>query len=294
MRTKLELWRDRRGKLSPLRMVTLAVLIMPVAIALFDAQAILYGARPINDLIHRTGYWALVFLLLALAVTPLRRIARFGALIDVRRMIGVAAFCYAAAHILLFAADQKFDLAKVFGEITQRIYLIVGFTALSGLAVLAITSTDAMVRRLGGRRWQRLHQLAYLIALLALIHYFQQTKADVSVPTFVASLFAWLMGYRLLVRLRRRRGELAPWTLLALTLAVSGLTFLGEAIGIGIAFNVSPLRVLETTLDFDWEMIRPGWLVLGAGLCVVALDIVRVWWSRLGPVIRKAQPDAAT
>ena len=291
---KLEVWRDRRGKLSLLRIVTLAVLITPVLIALYDAESIAHGARPINDLIHRAGYWALVFLLLTLAVRPLRRIARFAALLDVRRMIGVGTFCYAAAHILLFVADQMFDLAKVFGEITQRVYLIIGFTALMGLAALAATSTDGMVRRLGGRRWQRLHQVVYLIALLALVHYFQQTKADVSVPTFVAGLFAWLMGYRLILKLRKGRGELSPWALLALTIAVSFLTFLSEAIGIGIAFNVSPLRVLETAFNFDWDMIRPGWLVLGAGFCVVMLDIVRVWWSGLSPAIRKAQADTAT
>jgi sulfoxide reductase heme-binding subunit YedZ len=294
VRTKLEIWRDRRGKLSWLRIGTLALLATPVLIALYDADSIVHGARPINDLIHRTGYWALVFLLLALAITPLRRIARYGGLLDVRRMIGVGAFCYAAAHILLFVADQTFDLAKVVGEITSRVYLIIGFTALVGLAALAATSTDAMVRRLGATRWQRLHQAVYVIALLALVHYFQQTKADVSVPTFAAGLFAWLMGYRLILRLRSRRSELSPWTLLALTLAVSLLTFVGEAIGIGIVFNVSPLRVLESAFNFHWDMIRPGWLVLGAGLCVVAFDIGRVWVSGLGAAMRKAQADPAT
>ena len=117
----LYIWRDRRGDLSVLRIVTLLVLITPVIIALVEAQAIARGARPINDLIHRTGYWALIFLLASLAVTPLRRIARFGGLIDVRRMIGVAAFCYAAAHIGLYVADQMYDLVKVATEIARRI-----------------------------------------------------------------------------------------------------------------------------------------------------------------------------
>jgi methionine sulfoxide reductase heme-binding subunit len=293
MLTKLQVWRDRRGHLSWLRIGTLALLIVPVLIALRDADEIVHGARPINDLIHRTGYWALIFLLLTLAVTPLRRIARFGSLLDVRRMIGVGAFCYALVHILLFTADQMFDLAKVFGEITHRVYLIIGFSALAGLAALAATSTDRMVRRLGGQRWQRLHQLVYAIALLALIHYFQQTKADMSVPTFAAGLFGWLMGYRLILKLRRSRGELSPWTLLTLGVAVSVLTFLGEAIGIGIVFHVSPFRVLETAFNFDPDMIRPGWLVFGSGLCVVVLDIVFVWRSGLRPVTSRAQTDAA-
>ena len=173
-------------------------MLLPLAKALYDANAIIHGARPINDLIHRAGFWALVFLGVTLAVTPFRRIARYGNLIDVRRMLGVGTFCYIAAHLTLFVADQSFDLGKAAHEITHRWYLIVGGTAWLGLAALAATSTDGMVRRLGGMRWRRLHQIVYAIALLALIHYFQQTKADVTVPTFAASLFGWLIAYRVL------------------------------------------------------------------------------------------------
>src|SRR5437773_12322645 len=108
---------------------------------------------------------------------------------DVRRMIGVGAFCYATAHILLYTTDQMFDLAKVASEIVLRLYLTIGFTALVGLSALAATSTDGMVRRLGPRRWQGLHQVVYGIALLALIHFFPPTKADIWLPTFVAGLF---------------------------------------------------------------------------------------------------------
>ena len=145
-------------------------------------------------MIHRAGFWALVFLGVTLAVTPFRRIARYGNLIDVRRMLGVGSFCYIATHLTLFTADQMFDLGKVVHEISHRWYLIIGGTAWLGLATLAATSTDGMVRRLGGMRWRRLHQAVYGIALLALIHYFQQTKADVTVPIFAASLFLWLIA----------------------------------------------------------------------------------------------------
>jgi sulfoxide reductase heme-binding subunit YedZ len=172
-----------------------------------------------------------------------------------------------------------------------RLYLTIGFIALLGLAALAITSTDGMVRRLGGKRWQRLHQAIYAIALLALIHFFQQTKADVWLPTFAAALFAWLIGYRLIVKFKQARGEPSTWVLLALTVAVSALTFLAEAIGIAIVFNTSPMRVLESTLEFDIEMIRPGWLALGAGLCVVAIDAVRARWA--APRRRTAAPAAS-
>ena len=276
MKSSWQLWRDRRGRLSPLRVGTLALLFFPLAKALVDAQTVLHGARPLNDLIHRAGFWALVFLGVTLAVTPLRRIARYGNLIDVRRMLGIGTFCYIATHLTLFTADQMFDLGKVVHEISHRWYLIIGGTAWLGLATLAATSTDGMVRRLGGLRWRRLHRVVYVIALLALIHYFQQTKADVTVPVFAASLFLWLIAYRL-VAWWQDRGELSTLTLFGLSVAVSLLTFIGEAVGIGIAFHVSPLRVLDTAFDFD-AGIRPGWQVLAAGLGVVAIDAVRARW----------------
>ncbi len=272
-----EIWRDRRGRISALRIGTLALLLLPAAKALYDAGAIAHGARPLNDMIHRAGFWALVFLGVTLAITPLRRIARYGNLIDVRRMLGVGAFCYIVVHLTLFFADQGFDIAKTAYEISHRVYLVIGGAAWLGLAALAATSTDGMVRRLGGLRWRRLHQAIYAIALLALIHYFQQTKADVSVPTFAAGLFAWLIGYRLLAWWQDK-SEISTLSLLTLSIAVSLLTFAGEAVGIGIAYHVSPLRVLDTIFDFD-AGIRPGWQVLAAGLAVVALDFVRARWN---------------
>jgi sulfoxide reductase heme-binding subunit YedZ len=275
-----QVWRDATGRVSALRLIALAFLCLPVAIAVYDYGTFGFGARPVNDVIHRTGYWALIFLMVALAVTPLRRIVRFNQLADIRRMIGVGAAVYAIAHILLYIADQAFDLRKVVSEIALRLYLTIGFVALLGLAALAVTSTDAMVRRLGSRRWQRLHQAIYVIGLLALIHFFQQTKADVWLPTFVAGLFGWLIGYRLLLKARGTRAELPTWILLVLTVAIAVLTFLVEAVGIGLVFNVSPLRVLDMAFDFDPATIRPGWLVLGAGLLVVAVDLLRAHFGR--------------
>jgi sulfoxide reductase heme-binding subunit YedZ len=276
-----EVWLDSRGRPSPLRIATLALLLLPVAKALVDASDIAHGARPINDLIHRAGFWALVFLGVTLAVTPFRRIARYGNLIDVRRMLGVGAFIYIAAHLMLYVADLKYDLAKALYELTHRVYLIVGGVAWIGLAVLAATSTNAMVKRIGGLRWRRLHQTIYLIALLASIHYFQQTKADLTVPVFVTGLFTWLMGYRVLAWWLDRN-ELSTLNLVALSVVVALLTFVGEAVGIGITFGVSPLRVLETIFDID-AGIRPGWQVLAAGLVVVAVDYARARWPGRTP-----------
>jgi sulfoxide reductase heme-binding subunit YedZ len=285
MKPSWQVWRDRRGRLSTLRIGTLALLLMPAAKALLDAGDIVHGARPLNAMIHRAGFWALMFLGVTLAVTPLRRIARYGNLIDVRCMLGVGAFLYIATHLSLFVADQSFNLGKVVHEISHRVYLIIGATAWFSLATLAATSTDGMVRRLGAQRWRRLHQAIYPIALLSLIHYFQQTKADVTVPIFATSLLLWLIAYRLLVWWQDT-GELSTLSLLVLSLTVSILTFIGEAIGIGIAFHVSPLRVLAVAFDFS-AGFRPGWQVLAAGLSVVVIDAVRARWSH-----RTARPPA--
>ena len=285
----LALWRDRRGRVSVLRIATLALLVWPAVLALYVGLTYGLGPRPINDLIHRTGFWALIFLLVSLAVTPLRRAGHFGKLIDVRRMIGVAAFAYALTHFGLFIADQKFDLPHAAAEIVKRPYLVVGFTALLGFTALAATSTDAMVKRLGGLRWRRLHQITYVIGLLSLVHFFQQTKADLTVPTLYAGLFAWLMGYRLLAQWRGEGALHAGWLAL-LALAAGLLTLVGEAIGIGIAFGVSPLMVLASALDFDVGL-RPGWSILAAGLLVAALDLVRSWMERRSrPLTARAAP----
>ncbi|MGB8552276.1 MAG: ferric reductase-like transmembrane domain-containing protein [Pseudolabrys sp.] len=273
-----QLWRDRRGRISALRIATLLFLLLPLAKAVIEAGDIVHGARPLNEMIHRAGFWALVFLGVTLAVTPFRRIFRYGNLIDVRRMLGVGTFCYIAAHLALFFADQSYDVGKFIHEITHRVYLIIGAIAWLGLATLAATSTDGMVRRLGGLRWRRLHQAIYAIALLALIHYFQQTKADVTVPTFAAGLFLWLIAYRVLAWWQDS-SELSTLSLFGVAIGVSVATFLGEAIGIAIAFHVSPMRVLGTIFDFD-AGIRPGWQVLAAGLAVTVVDAVMSRWKQ--------------
>jgi sulfoxide reductase heme-binding subunit YedZ len=279
MRKPYAIWRDRRGRLSTLRLGALALLVWPAILASWAATTTTgFWARPINDLIHRTGFWALIFLLLSLAVTPFRHVARFGQLIDIRRMVGVGAFVYAALHLSLYVLDQKGDLLKVGAEIMLRSYLTVGIITLLGLALLAATSTDASVRRLGGQRWRRLHRSVYLVGVLALIHYFQQTKADLAVPTLVAGLFGWLMAYRLLAALWEGSREHPLASLLLLAAASGLLTLVAEAVGIGLAFGVPPLLVLSSAFDVD-AGIRPGWIVLAAGLAVASLDLLRARWT---------------
>jgi sulfoxide reductase heme-binding subunit YedZ len=134
-----------------------------------------------------------------------------------------------------------------------------------------------------------LHQAIYLIGLVVLIHYFLRFKLIESTPTFATGFFGWLIGYRLLVWWRKPGNELPTWMLLALSVMVAALTFIAEAIALGIQANVSPLRVLQSAFDFNLDMIRPGWLVLGAGLIVVMLDFVCAHFAKQRRAARRAE-----
>src|SRR4029079_2603297 len=156
----------------------------------------------------------------------------------------VAAFAYGLAHISLFIADLKVDIGKAASEIALRIYLTIGFAALLGLAALAATSTDAMVRRVGGRRWQRLHRLVYAIALLAVVHYCMQSKLDLWEPTIMAGLYAWLIVYRILARPVGTRTRLSLRGAALLGIAVAVLTAASEAAYFWLAYGADPMLVL--------------------------------------------------
>ena len=157
----------------------------------------LSAARPINDAIHSTGNYAIWLIVLSLAITPARRLFNAPKLINMRRTLGVTAFCYVVLHLTLYVVQEKYDLVKVASEIVLRIYLTIGFVALIGLIALAATSTDGMIKRLGGARWNRLHKLVYPIAILGSIHFLMQTKLDISESAMVVGFLFWLLGYRL-------------------------------------------------------------------------------------------------
>lgn len=229
------------------------------------------GPRPVTEAIHETGTWAIRFLMISLAVTPLRRIADWPKLIVVRRMIGLAALFYALAHLSLYVFDQNLDLSRVATEIARRIYLTIGFTALLGLCALGVTSTDAAIRRLG-RNWNRLHRIVYAIGILAGGHFFMQTKADVFEATLTGGLFLLLMTYRVLHW--RRLSLSSPFVLLGGAIAAAVLTAGIEFAWYGLATGIPPLRVLAANLHFSY-MIRPAWWVLLVGAAVALIPIVR-------------------
>jgi len=274
-------WNDRRGQFSPLRAATLIALALPALAILYFAVTNQLGPRPFTEAIHQAGLWTIRFLMLSLFITPLRRLARWPKLLDIRRMIGVAAFFYIALHFSLYIGDQAFNFLKVASEIVSRIYLTIGFVALSGLALLAATSTDAMVRRLGPN-WRKVHWLVYPIATLGLVHYFMQAKLEIFQPTVVAGLFVWMMLYRIvhwtMPDLRRKSGEIPVWAIALLGIISAGLTFFGEAFGLYLARSIDPMLVLAPNFDpeFNWEFgVRPGWYVFAAGLIVTLIAAVR-------------------
>ncbi len=270
-------WTDRRGRLHPVRAVVFTTMLLPAAwLALRWADGGL-GARPLNVAIHSTGYWAAWTFLVSLLVTPAKALLGMPNLVVVRRMIGLGALCYALVHLLLYATDQNWRLGVVATEILVRAYLTIGFVVLLGLAVLGWTSTDHWVKRLG-RNWKRLHKLAYGFAALALLHFFLQSKADVSQATVAAGVFAWAMVWRMLPAGRDR----GPVALIGIALAAGAMALAFEYAWYRLGTHIDPMRVLRGELNVSFGL-RPAGLVLALGLLAAALlEIRALAHSRFG------------
>jgi len=269
-------WRDRSGRLSALKLCTFAAVLLPGLSVALGWELGWLAPKPVTEAIHETGLWAVRILVASLAVSPLRRIAQWPKLIAVRRMLGLAVLAYAAVHLTLYLVDQKFDLAHVASEIALRFYLTIGFIALLGFAALGATSTDAMIKRLGGIAWNRLHALVYPIAILALLHFMIQSKLDVSQPVIMTGLFLILMGQRLLQRYDLGDSIVA---LAGLAAAAAILTASFEAAWYHVRNGIDVADVLGADLGFDGS-VRPAWFVLAAGVAVVVLRLVRRFWAR--------------
>lgn len=262
-------WTDRRGRLHPLRAVVFGLLLVPLAWLAVRAVGHDLGARPVNAAIHSTGYWAAWIFLASLVITPAKALLCMPNIVVVRRMIGNAALCYAVVHLVLYIVDQNWRLLTVAKEILVRPYLTIGFVAFAGLAVLGYTSTDGWVKRLG-RDWKRLHKLAYGLAVLAVFHFFLQSKVDVSQATVAAGVFAWLMLWRFLPAGRDR--GLLP--LLGLAFAAAALALLFECAWYRFGTKVDPNRILRGEFEVAFGL-RPAGLVLLLGLLVAGLVELR-------------------
>ena len=279
MNAKFLPWTDRTGRLSWLKLVAFVLLFVPGLWVALQLDLGWLQPKPVTEAIHQIGTWAVRFLLLSLAITPLRRLGAWGKLIAVRRMLGLAALAYATIHLGLYVVDQHYDLAHVASEIVLRFYLTIGFVALVGLAILGATSTDGMIRRIGAKRWNRLHQLVYPLGVLALWHFFLQAKLDITQPALMAGLFLLLMGYRLLQR-ANFADRISALLLLAI-LAGLGTACL-EAGWYQVVNHVPAPRVLRADLDFS-NTVRPAWWVALVGLGLVALRLARPLWAAARP-----------
>jgi sulfoxide reductase heme-binding subunit YedZ len=181
----------------------LVIVPVPVIVAFFFLGKL--GANPIREVEHMTGEWALRFLAASLAVTPLMRITGAGWLVAERRFLGLAAFFWALGHLLVYTVlDWFFDWHEIWKDILKHWYVTLGMLAFLLLIPLALTSTKASIRRLGGKRWTRLHQLVYVSVAAACLHFFWAVKKDRSEPILYASVVAALLASRLVWRGGRR------------------------------------------------------------------------------------------
>lgn len=274
--------RERSGRWSPLKIVAFVAALLPAAWIAYQAAAGELGARPVTEAIHQAGDWALRFLLITLAVTPAQRIFAYPRLVLARRTLGVASAGYALLHFSLYILDQHFDVFKVASEIVLRIYLTIGALGLVGLIALASTSTDAAISRLGAGRWHAIHRVVYVIAVLAVVHFFIQSKLNTYQPVLMAGFLIWLLAYRVLYR---RTGHVSPLHLVVLAVATAAVTAVGEAMLYFFTSGVDARLVLLAHFDLEME-VRPAWWVLAAGLAIAGAGL---WRQKRAPQQRSAR-----
>ena len=173
--------------------------LIPLALLLWDVSRQRVGPNPLEFATRTTGMLTLIFLCLTLAVTPLRKIFGLNSLVKFRRMLGLFAFFYGSLHLLTYIwFDRWFNLLSTAEDVVQRPFILAGMTAFILMVPLAITSTNRMVKRLGGKTWARLHRLAYVAAIAGVVHFWMLVKSDTRLPLTFAFILLFLLGYRVL------------------------------------------------------------------------------------------------
>jgi len=184
--------------------------IVPLALLAWDAFFGKLGANPVEFTLRTTGVLTLVFLLITLAVTPLRKRYGWNNLIKFRRMLGLYAFFYGFLHLVTYSIfDKSFSISAIASDIWERPFIAVGMLAFFLLVPLALTSTNGMIKRLGGKNWARLHKLTYLAAILGVIHFWMIVKSDVFYPLLFGLVLAGLLGYRVYAANEKSKKALA-------------------------------------------------------------------------------------
>jgi sulfoxide reductase heme-binding subunit YedZ len=188
--------------------VAFILCLLPLGLLGYDFFTDNLSANPISDFTNVTGVWTLRFLVITLSITPLRKISGWTSLQRFRRMIGLFAFLYVCLHFTTYIyLDKFFDWQEIIKDISKRPFITVGFTAVTLLIPLAVTSFDAVVRRMGGKRWRRLHRLVYVCAILGVVHYFWLVKADTQRPVIYGIIVMLLLCYRLWAFLAARAAK---------------------------------------------------------------------------------------
>jgi sulfoxide reductase heme-binding subunit YedZ len=237
-------WRTPAGRFSALKLVTLLLCIAPTPFIIWQWFTDNLGSRPVHHAMLETGFWAIRFLILCLAVTPARALFDWPRVVMLRRMLGLAAAFYTIAHVVLYAWDEGFALGFVVSQMLTVFYLILGTIATVGLIAMAVTSTDAAMARLG-RNWKLLHRLIYPVALLSLWHFFLTQKVEVGVAMVPAGLFVWLMLWRACPAGFRRS---IPGIVLLAAASVL-ITALGEALWYKLNSGINPWLVLDANFS---------------------------------------------
>ena len=179
--------------------------LMPLSILVWNATTGNLSANPIDDITDTTGRWTLRFIMIALAVTPLRRITGWNGVIRLRRMLGLFTFFYGTLHIATYVwLDQFFGFEEIIKDVVKRPFITAGFFAFVLMIPLAITSTRGWIKRLGGKRWQLLHRLVYISAIGGVLHYLWLVKADTLFPLIYGGVLSFLLGHRLWTFLKPR------------------------------------------------------------------------------------------
>lgn len=266
-------WRDRRGRISPLRIGALLILAAPAVSMLVDTLSGAYYPRPIVSLIYYSGVWATALLMATLLISPLRRILRWNSLIGVRRMFGVAALAYSLAHAAIYLLLRDFDWSLMAWELGNRLTISVALVAILGLAVLGTTSTDRAIRRIGAARWRLLHRSVYVLSGLAILHFLLSPGSIGGLPFFMTGCYAWLMGWRLLER-RRLGGHTGALT--GLAFAACAFTMTLEMVWPWLLQGYDPIE----TFLFNFGLVlgvSPAWKVLILGMLLVVLARLPDW-----------------
>lgn len=280
-------WTDRAGRFSLLKCATFIGVLAPAAWIAIEASQGWLGPRPIMEAIHQSGLWAVRFLALTLAVTPLRQASRVSRILAVRRMLGLTVLGYAALHLCLYIVDQKFAIAHVATEIVSRVYLAIGFLAFCGLCALGVTSTDRTIAWLGARNWTRLHRFVYPAAVIATVHFFMQSKLDVVQPMIMAGIFGLLLAFR---AAQHRYGDLSLAQVALVGAGAVVATAVAEATWFAWSAGAPLLLVLGANLDFSYA-VRPAWFVLGAAAILVVARLAR---GSISHGSARRPPDAAS